>query len=255
MNVHSKAIYFIDHFDIMSRIPGVPAPSHVLWKTTQAQLCGPAHPLKPRRDRGNKTTPSQTPAPNRYTPRRLSKSYSYSMGIRLKSESELKDACVPGPTKYNSTKSYKALYDKSPSWSMQSRTLLQSQTKANLKKPGPTKYYPKPNPKLRRSPSYSFRPRLQRGSPLDALGCKDNPGPSAYYLPSTLSTHRYSITMKSRTYKLNKQQLSNPAPNHYNPKRGSRPHSARTCTMSFRINSKSKKHASPGPIYNVTKPM
>lgn len=232
-----------------------PAPSHSLWRTTQAQLPGAAFSIKPRRDLTNKTTPSQTPAPNKYAPQRLLKSHSFSIGMRLKSESELNQSSCN--KQYNSTKAYKRLYDVTPSWTMQSRTILNSQTKGNRNKPAPNNYFPKTNPKLRRAPSWSFRPRLQHGSPLESMGCKNNPGPSAYYLPSCVGSQKYQypITIKARRYVINKQKLNHPAPNLYKPTRGSRPVSARAWTMAGRINSKSKRHMSPGPIYNVCKPM
>ena len=52
-----------------SRVPGVPAPPHRLWKSTQAQVGGPAWSMKPRRI--HKTTADEVPGPNIYFPKRL----------------------------------------------------------------------------------------------------------------------------------------------------------------------------------------
>lgn len=52
-----------------SRAPGIPAPPNRLWKSSQAQVGGPAWSMKPRRT--FKTTADETPAPNRYLPKRL----------------------------------------------------------------------------------------------------------------------------------------------------------------------------------------
>ena len=107
---------------------GIPCSSSTLWKSTQAQLSGPAYTIKPRRDKTKKQL-IKGPGSNKYTPKRLKKSHSYTIGIRLPSSSCLstRDLSIPCATKYNISYNYKSLYDKSPSWTIKSRTILDSE--------------------------------------------------------------------------------------------------------------------------------
>lgn len=237
----------------MSRLLGTTAPPHKLWLTTQAQLPGPAWHINPRRELPNKSS-QKTPAPNKYNPRKsLLKSRSYSIGVRLKTECELKDSNVPGPAKYNSCQSFKSLYDIHPSWTIQSRRKNANDNRHKKAFPAPNKYWPKKNPKLRRSPAFSMTSRLDYGSPYYSAN-KSNPGPGSYNIKSTIAQHKYPISIKGRRYVINKSKT--PATNHYKVTRSSRPSSARSCTMGFRHKRpKLKIHSTPGPIYHVLKPM
>ena len=148
------------------------------------------------------------------------------MGIRLKSEAELKDKFVPGPGKYDAGTAHKSLYDITPAWTMQPRPQT-AFSKMDI--PAPNRYYPKHNPKQKTPPCYSMGGRLIHGSPMDATGSKHTPGPGTYTLPTTLENR--PITIKSRKDK--KTIATTPGPNHYNPDRGARPASARAWTIGY----------------------
>ena len=178
-------------------------------------------------------------------------SSSYSIGVRLKSETEMKDQSVPGAGKYNSNPSYKKLYDTLPQFSIYSKPKLYNNM-SNI--PAPNKYFPKHNPKRKSAPKYSMKPRLLVGSPMYAMTSnRRGPGPGAYNLKSTVSAQQYKIKFKPRRSLSNKNVT--PAPNHYKPDRGSRPQSAHSYSMLFRRQVKNHMHESPGPIYNTLRPL
>lgn len=180
-----------------------------------------------------------------------SHSSSYSIGVRLKSEIELKDKAIPGAGKYNSRYAYKKLYDSLPQFTLRPRTPIYMPSKGI---PAPNKYFPGPNPKQRFAPKYSMKPRLEVGSPMYSLSSnRRGPGPGAYNIKSCIAVQQYKIKFKSR-HDLRDRSIS-PACNHYKPDRGSRPHSAHSYSMLFRRQVKNLAYESPGPIYNTLRPL
>lgn len=226
----------------MPALCGMPAPSHKLWKVTQAQRTGPVWSMYTRREikgRGN-----DTPSPNVYVlPSALSQR-SFTLSKRLPSEAEMSDRSVPGPK-----------YMPKPVVCIRVTTLKSRPQSAPSSRgiPGPAKYYPKFNPgKFKRSPSFTLKSRVSFGDPMGPAS-KTSPGPAAYMLPSTVTDVR-PISLKGRVFmKTNADRT--PAPNCYRPTRGARPASSRAYTIAFRRDMKDKSRDTPGPIYDPLKPM
>lgn len=222
----------------MSSLPARPGK---LWKVSQANRSGPAWTMGVRNTKINNK--NDTPAANAYSiPSKKSKRGG-KIGKRFDNKNA--DELLPGPAKYNISDSYKCVKHTTPQYSIKAKRKDGGEPLGH-EIPGPSKYYPSANTKYKKQPKYSFSARNSDDRK------SSTPGPAAYSLPNTRSASK--ITMKGRWKK--KQKSNTPGPNHYNPERGARPQSARSCSISARNFMPDKGQDSPGPaLYNPSRNM
>lgn len=219
----------------------LPARPSGLWKVSQANRSGPAWTIGTRDKRNKKK--NETPAANAYKIPSTKSRRGCKIGKRFSNKDA--DELLPGPAKYNISDSYKSVKPGTPRYSIKAKRKDHGEPLGH-EIPGPGKYYPSANIKYKKQPKYTFSARNHDDR-------KDTtPGPAAYHLPTTRSSSR--ITMKGRWKK--KQKSNTPGPNHYNPERGARPQSARSCSISARNFIPDKFEDSPGPaLYNPSRSM
>merc|ERR1711971_367293 len=152
-----------------------------------------------------------------------------------------------GGPKYNISDKYKVVKPATPRFSIAHKRKSGKEALGH-ETPGPMKYNPPQPQKYKKAPAFSIRTRNKKRDKHD-----ETPGPCAYVLPSTRKAG--SCTMKGR-WKNQKKDVV-PAPNQYNPSRGAKPKSARSCTISARnFQPDYTQYASPGPaVYQPVKPM
>lgn len=222
----------------MSSVPARPCK---LWKVSQATRSGPAWTIGTRNTKRNRK--NDGPAANAYKIPSSKSKRSCKIGKRFTNKDH--DELLPGPAKYNISESYKTVKTSTPRFSIKAKRKDRGEPLGH-EIPGPGKYYPSANTKYKKQPKYSFSARNSDNSK------SNTPGPAAYHLPSTRSVSK--ITMKGRWK--SRQKSNTPGPNHYNPERGARPQSARSCSISARNFLPDKSRDSPGPaLYNPSKNM